>query len=148
MVAKTMAWVVLEILRSVAWPQHRAPEKFVFHSRDEMAKVWVADGGAAEQLPAVDFDKEIVVAVFSGQKNSGGYGIKIEGVYYVQNKLSRNDPTVILYREKSPEPGSMQTRNLNYPSDVEIVKDSGPHEYKFVDAGSDEGKQISKAMKR
>jgi hypothetical protein len=51
---------------------------------DEMRRVWAEDvTGAyrdAQGMPAVDWDREFVVAVFLGARPAAGHGVRIEGV--------------------------------------------------------------------
>jgi len=146
------AWVILHFVASLAWGgQHKTAQTFVFQTTDAMAAVWMADGGDVNSLPLVNFDKETVVAVFAGQKATGGYQIRIESIRQVRSV--RTTPTtadeppiqpgtnVVLFRETGPEPGSVVTRALSYPSHVvAIEKTDGP--FMFVNADSDEAAQL------
>ncbi|MGD0094676.1 MAG: protease complex subunit PrcB family protein, partial [Planctomycetota bacterium] len=100
---------VLHICGVVHWtPAHQKAECLVFHSAAEMTAVWLADGGQPEraprrydevgeirvftedkehpQPPQISFEKEMVVAVFAGQKPTGGYSVKIENVVHAPAK--------------------------------------------------------------
>ena len=96
-----LALLVIEILRSLTWTgQHEAAGQQVFRTAAELEKAWVADGGDKAQLPAVDFEKEMVLAVFAGMKSSGGHGIQIEKVL---KKQSDTKPKYyVLYRQTAP----------------------------------------------
>jgi hypothetical protein len=121
MEAVQAALMVLQILGAVNWtPQHKQAECLVFRTADEMAAVWVADGGRREQmpqrydevgeirvfeenrkksaLPGIDFTQEMVLAAFAGEKPTGGYGIRIEKVLHD----SAGKKVYAIYRETAP----------------------------------------------
>jgi hypothetical protein len=89
-------------------PGHHKKEQMVFKTKEEMHKVWLADRGNEATLPyftpegatgatkprEVDFDKEMVVAVFAGQAQCH-CGIRIERV------LPKGDGVVVEFREYS-----------------------------------------------
>ena len=134
-----LTWIILDIVRAFAWPSdHKSAGQFVFQTREELNKVWVADGGLEADMPAVDFDKETVVAVFSGQKNSGGYSIQIDRI--LSRKSGREETIIVLFRETAPAPGSMQTRALTFPGHAVVIQKSMV-QYKFVNEDSDEAKE-------
>ncbi len=109
-------FVLLEILRTLAWPgQHEQPGQSAYRTPDEFKAAWVADGGAPADLPKVDFDREMVLAVFSGQKNTGGHAVKIEQV------IDNGSAVVAIFRMTSPGPDDMVTQALTYPSSVVVV---------------------------
>jgi hypothetical protein len=59
--------------------------------------------------PAINFDKEIVIGVFLGEKPTGGYDVEIIRVEQSDGEM------VIHYREKSPLPGGIVTQALTQP---------------------------------
>lgn len=61
------------------------------------------------QLPKIDFDNQIVVALFLGEKNSGGYHIVPVEVVNIDNK------TIVNYKEVTPGPRDMVTMSLTQP---------------------------------
>ena len=157
---------VLHIFGAVHWtPAHKNAECLVFRSAGEMAAVWLADGGktgsvprrydeageirvftegaeGTSQFPAIDFEKHMVVAVFAGQKPSGGYGVKIEEVIYAAAKKT----VWVLYRETPPPPGAVTTQVLTYPSHVVAVRNVDG-EVKFLKSDSDEARKVEEAVK-
>ena len=60
-----------------------APEVALARDGDEMRRVWAEDVTGAYQdaqgLPAVDWDREFVVAVFLGARPAAGHRVQIEG---------------------------------------------------------------------
>ncbi|MDB5264452.1 MAG: hypothetical protein JWN64_23 [Parcubacteria group bacterium] len=54
-------------------------KNYAIYSKDELGRIW----GLAhdnEPVPDVDFSKEYVVAIFAGQKSSGGYSVKVSKI--------------------------------------------------------------------
>ena len=92
-----------ELLRSsadmVSWDtSHPKEGKFLFHSEDEMQKVWIEQGGVESKMPKIDFAEKMVVAIFMDEgtykyafgirsvKNEAN-GIK---VLYTKNEMAWN----------------------------------------------------------
>ncbi len=136
-----IALALMQILRTLTWSGgHEQAENHAFQSAAEFEKIWVADGGDKANLPAVDFAKETVLAVFAGMKNTGGYDIQIEKV------ASRPGKTYVLYRQTAPSPDGMVTMAITYPAHVVVVpKLTG--EVIFLPSDSPEGKQILAHLK-
>lgn len=50
-------------------------------NRDEFASVWAyAYGDTGEPLPSVDFTQNHILAIFSGERPSAGYGVTVNAV--------------------------------------------------------------------
>ena len=68
--------------------------------------------------PAIDFNKQIVVAVFLGEKPTGGYDVEVIRVEQSDGEL------VIHYREKSPLPGGIVIQALTQPFHIiQVARD-------------------------
>jgi hypothetical protein len=68
--------------------------------------------------PAIDFNKQIVVGVFLGEKPTGGYDVEIIRAEQSDGAL------VIHYREKSPLPGSIAIQALTQPFHIiQVIRD-------------------------
>ena len=90
----------------------RAPMQIVVRSQNEWSALWrqhAVNDPSSRPAPAVDFDKEVVVALFLGEKPTGGYDVQISRAEQTQDGLT------IYYREKSPLPGGMVTQALTQP---------------------------------
>ena len=74
--------------------------------------------GSERSGARIDFELEMVVAVFSGPKPSGGYHIQITEI--------ENDPVnqrlTILIRESKPSPGTVVTQVLTHPYHIVRLK--------------------------
>lgn len=62
-----------------------------------------------ENVPIVDFTKQRVVALFLGQRNSGGYAIK------VKNVTEKNGKIYIDVEKLGPKPGENVTMAMTNP---------------------------------
>ena len=92
-------------------------EQLVMESLDEWGRFWDRHASVhvpAPNAPEVDFSKEMVIAIFSGEKPTGGYSIEITKV-----ELDKDEVT-IFFEEVSPEPGQPVTEALTQP--FHIVK--------------------------
>ena len=76
-------------------------------------KIFTADGSFHEVFQEnplqIDFNKSMVVAVFSGQKNTGGYSIIVRRVEETEDSLR------IFLTEKSPGADCFVTMAITYP---------------------------------
>ena len=71
-----------------------------------------------QQIPPVDFKQEMVIAVFSGEKRTGGYGIEITRV---EENLEKSRLEVF-FLETHPSPKSMVTQALTQPYHIVKLK--------------------------
>jgi hypothetical protein len=77
--------------------------------------------------PAVDFTKDVVIAVASGQRSSGGYEIAIQRVVRDGNALT------IDVVETAPGPNCVTTQSLTQPIDVVVVAAADASTWNFND---------------
>jgi hypothetical protein len=71
-----------------------------------------------EPPQGLDVGREMAVAIFLGERNTGGYGAEIVGVRVHEGRL------VIDYRESSPPPDAMVTQALTSPWAVAMLSRS------------------------
>ncbi|MDD3805685.1 MAG: protease complex subunit PrcB family protein [bacterium] len=77
------------------------------------------------ERPAINFEKETLIAVFTGVRNSGGYSIEVTGV---ENKEAL---TTIGIKEKTPAADMMVSMSLTSPYHiVALPKLNGKIEFK------------------
>lgn len=76
-----------------------------------------------EQIPRIDFTKERIVALFLGQKNSGGYSIKVKDVVEKGGKI------YVSVQETAPKAGENATMAMTNP--YTIVKINSTKEIVF-----------------
>jgi PrcB C-terminal len=93
----------------------------VIRNRDEWNAFWKRHSTTDTHpvlAPIVNFDREIVVGIFLGEKSTGGYEVEIV-------RAERRDSSIYFYyREESPPPNAMVTQALTQPFHlVKITKD-------------------------
>jgi len=75
--------------------------------------------------PAVDFDAQTVIAIFTGTKNSGGYSVEIKSV----------EGGKVTFTTTSPPPGGITTQALTQPHHiVKVPKIDGDLAFEEVEA--------------
>ncbi|MGN6720357.1 MAG: protease complex subunit PrcB family protein [Candidatus Binatia bacterium] len=106
----------------------REPSQIAVRSQREWQKLWrqhTSTSTVPAPLPVVDFDKEIVVAVFLGEKSSGGYGVEISSAEVVGRSLT------VFVKETSPKPGAIVTQAINQPFHIVRIETAGVETVSF-----------------
>ena len=88
------------------------PAVFVFDNGKEFMNFLNehASFPSKQKIPRIDFDKYLLVGVFSGRRPTGGYSIRIE-------RVLKKDGTLLIHAvEECPKPGSMVIQVITYPS--------------------------------
>lgn len=91
----------------------------VMRTREEWEELWRVhrlSSHRERKIPPVDFDQEMIVVVFSGEKRTGGYGIEIIKIEEDRGKCQIN----VIFRETQPPPDAMVIQVLTQP--YHIVK--------------------------
>jgi len=83
-------------------------------SVEEWSTLWNLHAGARTR-PAVDFSRDVVVAVFMGTRPTAGFGIEIVRVREEGNSL------VVSYKETRPAPGLLTAQVLTSPYHIVAV---------------------------
>lgn len=71
-----------------------------------------------QALPEVDFNINMVIAVFMGQQGTGGYSVEIIEVAKLADRI------VIRYKESIPQKGAMVTQALTQPYHIKVIEKS------------------------
>jgi PrcB C-terminal len=95
-----------------------AARQAVVRSTAEWDTLWQQHAGDRAR-PAVDFSKDMVVAVFLGTRPSSGFSVEIVGARQEGSAL------VVLYRESRPQPGVVAAQVLTSPYHVVAVPKHG-----------------------
>ena len=95
------------------------PSRLVIKAEDRWKEVW----GKVHrlrlprpELPEIDFEKEMVVAVFMGIRKSGGDEIEIIKVTKTEEEI------VAVVKEKEPPSDFLQTLALTQPYHIVVIK--------------------------
>ena len=84
------------------------PRQVAVRSAGEWAALWKMHEATA-QMPAVDFTREMVVAVFAGSRPTGGYSVEIV------RAVGNTGTLVVEYVESAPAAGSVAAQLLTAP---------------------------------
>jgi len=106
----------------------REPSQIVIRSQSEWQKLWrqhTSTSTAPAPLPAVDFDKEMVAAVFLGEKPTGGYDIEIVSVERSADTLT------VSFKEGDPQPGGITTQAFTQPFHIVSISIEGTPSVRF-----------------
>jgi len=71
------------------------------------------------ELPEIDFDKQSVVAVFLGNRNTGGYSIRIRAI------KDNGQQVEVQVERLSPPPGGITTQALTQPYEMVVIGKPG-----------------------
>jgi hypothetical protein len=88
------------------------PAQIVVRSQNDWAALWSRHMGtqaAPPPPPSVDFSRDMVVALFLGERPTGGYAIEVTRIERTGAGLA------IRYRTTRPDPAGMQTQALTQP---------------------------------
>ncbi len=96
----------------------RYEEEMFYVIKDEETFVNLWENTLEEATIEVNFDEQMVLAIFMGEKPSGGYGIEITHVIETDNAI---EVTAI---ETVPGEEDMVTMALTYPSHVIVLEKS------------------------
>jgi hypothetical protein len=94
----------------------------VLRTQSEWEKLWKQHQERVQppaKVPAMDFEKEMVVAVAMGQKSTGGYSIKITSIQSTAASLR------IFVLEQTPGPDTIVTQALTSPFHFVAVPKNG-----------------------
>jgi PrcB C-terminal len=117
----------VEIRRIGSWVSSgvKGSRRLVIRDPDTWNRFWSELGAGVR--PEVDFSRDLVIAVASGERQSGGHGIAVERV-----NRSGGDLRIDVL-ETSPGPDCMTTAALTQPVDVVLVSAAGVTGWSFVD---------------
>jgi hypothetical protein len=101
------------------------PRRDVFTDADAWSKFRSRLGGA--DLPDVDFSKETVIAVASGQQRTGGFSIAVDRVTRQEGQLT------IQVVETSPGPKCITTSELTQPVAVVTIPVTNVEKWNFAE---------------
>jgi hypothetical protein len=117
----------LEIRRIGQWSHTgiREARRVVIQDANAWAEFWSELG--VGNRPAVDFTRDVVIAVAAGERPSGGYGIAITQVTH------RNADLTAEVLETVPGPNCLSASALTQPVDVVVVHGVNPKSWSFVE---------------
>jgi hypothetical protein len=91
-----------------------SPRQAVARTVEEWARLYRAHN-PDRPPPAVDFSKDMVLAVFLGSRSTAGYAVDIIGMKDVDGAL------VVQYRQTQPPPGAITAQVITTPYQMVAV---------------------------
>lgn len=91
-------------------------EQVLATDAESFKTLWIKHNGSEEEMPTVDFDTEVVAAVFMGQKNTGGYATEITKAELVGSEL------VVTYKETTPPEDGFTAQVITAPVHIARLK--------------------------
>jgi hypothetical protein len=108
-----------------SWKGHHCgytePSKLVITTKDRWKEVWRKVHRRRlprPELPDIDFGQEMVVAVFMGERSTGGYEVEVASVIRTEKEI------VVDVRETQPPSGSPRTMALTQPYHIVVIERS------------------------
>jgi len=101
----------------------REPSQIVVRASREWVLVWARHARSVGTVvaPPVDFSREMVVGVFMGERETGGYRIEISGIERTESGIR------VRYVTRAPEPGAVLTQALTQPFHlIRLARDERP----------------------
>ena len=95
-----------------------ARKNYAVYTKEEYARIWKLTG-STEKMPTVDFKKGYVIAVFAGNRTTGGYAISVSSV------TDTEDSRAVSVLVEKPGPGCITTQALTSPYQIIRVPFSG-----------------------
>ncbi len=117
----------VEIRRIGRWVSSsiRGSRRLVIRDPATWSQFWSELGAGVR--PDVDFSRDLVIAVASGERSTGGHDIQVRSVARVGGGLR------IEVLETSPGAGCITTAALTQPVDVVVVPAAGVKGWSFID---------------
>ncbi len=117
----------LDLRRIGQWTRTGIGEarRLVIRDANTWAEFW-SELGVGDR-PAVDFTRNVVVAVATGQRPTGGYEVAIDRVTQTDGELT------VEVVERTPGPNCMTTASLTQPVDVVVVPVTDARGWSFME---------------
>ena len=124
---ETPADSTVELRRIGRWvgSSIRGSRRLVIRDQGTWSQFWSELGAGVR--PEVDFSRDLVIAVASGERTSGGHDIQVRSVTRAGGELR------IEVLETSPGAGCVTTTALTQPVDVVVVPAAGVTGWSFID---------------
>ena len=108
----------------------KTPRQLIVQDAGSFAAIWnkaYGNRSPLPEVPAIDFSDHFAVAVFMGERSSGGFKIRIEKVTWADGKI------VVSVDQAIPDPGSAVTLALTQPFHIVVMPRQVPNTDNWVD---------------
>lgn len=104
----------------------RDAQDLVIRDAAAWAELWAAHSGGAAPLPAINFDKKMVLAVFLGSRPNGCYATNLQRVYRNGKKI------MAVHVDSTPGMGVLCTLQITTPAHlIQVERSDDPVEFAF-----------------
>lgn len=89
-----------------------SPRTLVIKSEEEWQRLWAQHAAARARTPGppqIDFSREMVIAVFAGERTTGGFTVEVTAIDVSSGAIR------VTYQESGPPPDSFLTQALTQP---------------------------------
>ncbi len=90
---------------------------YIARSFADAIAITEGDSRLEEMLSKINFEKEVLIFVFAGTFNTGGYGIKVDSI-----KRTAKNIISAVFSVSSPAPDSIVTQAFTHPSIIVSVR--------------------------
>lgn len=115
---------------------YQGASQMVIDNSEQWINFWQQHTSNAEPpppVPQVDFSRDSIVAVFAGEKPTGGYSIEILSAETSGSQIQERSVIAITVQHCQPEPGDFVTEALTYPYHIiRIPKIDGRVVFKHI----------------
>lgn len=90
----------------------------VIKDKDQWREIWAkvyALQLPKPDLPEINFEKDMIIAVFMGEHGSGGFSIEIKDIFKTDKEI------VVEVEERKPDHGSIVTMALTQPYHIVVI---------------------------
>ena len=97
---------------------YQSADQMVIDNSEQWLDLWQQHTSNTEPpppVPQVDFTRYSVVAVFAGEKTTGGYSVEILSVETSDSETQERSAIAITVQHRQPEAGNLVTEALTYP---------------------------------
>jgi hypothetical protein len=108
------------------------PERLVIADDSTYARFWSELAVGADR-PAVDFTRDVVVAVAGGQRSTGGYSIAVD------RALRSGSAVTVEVVQTTPAAGCVMTQALTQPADVVVLAAADARSWSFRERSVEQG---------
>lgn len=103
--------------------------QFVIRDPQSWKNLWARISN--DDPPMINFKKKMVVAVFLGQKSTGGYSVEIQGLTKQEKK--KNSRILVKVKAGTPPAQAMVIQALTSPFHMKVVdRSDGPVDFEFL----------------
>lgn len=91
-------------------------DKLIIKDEKEWNEIWVQHVGSSKPLPSIDFNSEMVIALFMGQQATAGFEIEIVNITKTDSQMT------VHFKENKPAIDALVAQVITSPAHLVKVK--------------------------